>query len=94
MPQPHTCRCTRRWGGELTAHCATCHETFSTVHGFDAHRRTVDGARACLAPATVGLKETLRAGQVVWIGAGRSPWAEEHTDEVAPLGAPGLSAAA
>jgi hypothetical protein len=31
-------RCENRWGGLKTCHCPTCHENFSTVAGFDAHR--------------------------------------------------------
>jgi hypothetical protein len=34
-----TCaRCLARWGGLKTAHCNTCHETFTVVAAFDRHR--------------------------------------------------------
>lgn len=47
---PHSCRgCTKRWWGLAMAHCPTCHETFSTVGNFDAHRK--DGK--CHNPARV-----------------------------------------
>jgi hypothetical protein len=48
----HTCGgCTTRWTGTGTAHCASCHRTFSAVSGFDTHRRN----GTCVDPATVGL---------------------------------------
>jgi hypothetical protein len=48
-----TCgRCAARWTATRAAHCAGCHRTFSTVSGFDKHRR--DGG--CLEPAAVGLE--------------------------------------
>ena len=34
-----TCEgCDHTWTGLLIAHCAACHETFTTVQGFDRHR--------------------------------------------------------
>lgn len=48
---PHTCRCGARWSGSRTAHCGACHETFSGVAPFDAHRRGGE----CRPPAEVGL---------------------------------------
>lgn len=48
----HTCGgCPARWTGTSTAHCAGCHHTFSSVTGFDTHRRQGQ----CADPATVGL---------------------------------------
>lgn len=63
--------CEARWTGLRTCHCATCHETFSGLGAFDAHRygsfsdsgaRTIDkktglpqGKRRCLPPESVGL---------------------------------------
>lgn len=32
------CRCGAKWAGENLCHCATCHLTFMSVTGFDAHR--------------------------------------------------------
>lgn len=47
-----TCaRCAARWTGTRSAHCAACHETFTSASGFDRHR--VGGA--CVDPAGVGL---------------------------------------
>lgn len=40
---PHSCRCQARWGGQKTAHCPTCHLTFTVASNFDRHRR--GGAR-------------------------------------------------
>jgi hypothetical protein len=48
----HGCaRCSRRWDGLNTAHCDTCHETFTTPGVFDKHRR--DGQ--CQPPQDAGL---------------------------------------
>ena len=50
-------RCEARWGGLKTAHCAACHNTFTTVGNFDRHR-TGDhskSTRHCLPPTDVGL---------------------------------------
>lgn len=30
--------CGTRWGGLNTAHCAACHQTFTSVAAFDTHR--------------------------------------------------------
>jgi hypothetical protein len=48
---PHTCRCGTRWSGTRIAHCGACHETFSGVAPFDAHRR----GGVCRPPAEIGL---------------------------------------
>jgi hypothetical protein len=40
-----------RWSGGRTAHCPTCHETFSGVSVFDQHRV---GGR-CAPPAELGM---------------------------------------
>lgn len=53
---PHSCRCGRRWTGLNTAHCTTCHNTFSGVTGFDKHRK--DGE--CINPPEVGLVDAGR----------------------------------
>lgn len=33
------CRCGASWPGTRISHCSSCHETFSSVSAFDAHRR-------------------------------------------------------
>lgn len=69
---PHHCpRCNLRWGGLKTAHCAACHETFTTVSTFDKHRAGshASGTRHCLPPAEVGLVEAGRA-YPCWAQAG------------------------
>lgn len=50
-------RCQARWSGFKTAHCTSCHETFTTVSAFDKHRagQHDNDTRHCLNPATVGL---------------------------------------
>lgn len=51
-PLPHGCpRCGLQWSGQLTSHCASCHNTMSGVSAFDRHRRN----GACRPPAEVGL---------------------------------------
>lgn len=30
--------CSSKWGGLKTAHCARCHETFTTPANFDRHQ--------------------------------------------------------
>ena len=32
------CRCGASWQGERPCHCASCHLTFGSIYGFDAHR--------------------------------------------------------
>jgi hypothetical protein len=51
--------CTQSWGGLKRAHCAACHETFSTPNNFDRHRRNF----TCLAPEDVGL---VHDGEGIW----------------------------
>jgi hypothetical protein len=60
---PFSCRCGKRWGGFDTAHCASCHLTFSTSKNFEKHR--VDGK--CLDPAQRGMTQTLRGGYELWV---------------------------
>lgn len=37
--KPWSCGgCDTMWGGLDLAHCASCHETFTTVRNFDTHR--------------------------------------------------------
>ena len=43
--------CDKRWGGQLTCHCAACHETFTTVSNFDKHRHY----EKCKPPQSRGL---------------------------------------
>lgn len=43
--------CPARWTAHNTSHCGKCHETFTSVSGFDQHRR----ADQCAYPGNVGL---------------------------------------
>lgn len=43
-----TCTCGKSWTGLKMAHCASCHETFSTVTTFDLHRVGYVDSRHCL----------------------------------------------
>lgn len=66
MPIIATCQCGRSWSGNNQAHCRMCHEHFSTVKNFDAHRpgpRKRDGSPTCGTPATI--TRTKRDGTVV-----------------------------
>lgn len=49
----YSCRlCSNKWSAQSAAHCAAdCHETFSGVTFFDAHRK----AGTCLDPESLGL---------------------------------------
>lgn len=71
LPQHKCGRCPARWGGANTAHCAACHETFTSVTTFDRHRarrRVVEGGKrrwlgedgVCTPPADLGLVQNDR----------------------------------
>jgi hypothetical protein len=75
------CRCGARWSGLSTAHCGSCHVTFTSVTAFDRHRR---GGR-CLDPVEAGLEAKTRPGGYVAYGRvddGRHP--EWHPVEDRP----------
>jgi hypothetical protein len=59
---PHSCKCGKRWAGSATAHCPSCHETFTVVSAFDRHRR----GGSCVDPAGIGLHSYQRIGYVAW----------------------------
>lgn len=68
---PHAdSRCGSRWSGFNTAHCPSCHRTFTTPNNFDAHRST----KGCVDPATLGM--VLAAGRVY------EAWAQPSPDEL------------
>ena len=50
-------KCDAQWSGLNTAHCASCHTTFTGITAFDAHRK----AGACVPAESVGLSLTKRA---------------------------------
>lgn len=49
--------CDSTWTGLRMAHCASCHETFSTPGNFDAHRIGVKVPLSCVEPRDVGLEQ-------------------------------------
>ena len=56
--------CGAVWGGLKTAHCAgSCHQTFTTITAFDAHRAGshAKDERHCVWPVKVGLVDAGRA---------------------------------
>lgn len=89
-----SCECGREWTGMSEAHCAApgCHESFSTVANFDAHRVfREDGdwnTRGCLNSAEIdslrsksGRKlfdRSPRKAGYVWVGAGSNPHGERE----------------
>jgi hypothetical protein len=70
------CRCGASWPGTRISHCSSCHETFSSVSTFDAHRRAVDPRASqyvgrCLDPrdaglSAVALRPEAGTGILVW----------------------------
>ena len=80
----HWCpRCSARWNGKKTAHCGSCHETFSGPSAFDQHR--AGGMCVQADPVTMmkyGLALQERAGYEVWGYAGTDErWDNEDGDE-------------
>lgn len=56
-------KCPRQWAGLRECHCTVCHQQFSTVDGFDAHR--INGK--CIDPPHARVKgDALRAKLTVW----------------------------
>jgi hypothetical protein len=70
--------CDRTWTGLLICHCAACHETFSCIDHFDAHRAAGRGSRPgyCLTPDMIRRTTGRWAGEFllklnrhgVWVG--------------------------
>ncbi len=61
--------------GWSPAHCAACHETFTTVNNFDRHRRNghcADPAAVALV-LTVGVRALDADGQIVKVWSQRCP---------------------
>lgn len=55
-------QCGRWWTGAERSHASCCHETFSSLSAFDAHRK---GAR-CNPPASVGLIARTKPFGALW----------------------------
>jgi hypothetical protein len=73
---PHSCsKCAVRWNGYDTAHCAACHETFTGISAFDAHRAGLHGRkRYCLLPDYIGLVDANRAYPCWGIPSAEEKW--------------------
>lgn len=74
--------------GLAVCHCATCHATFGSISGFDAHRTGPMTARWCLHPNDVPGKYRLieRGGIWKWEDSGRSrPRRDAQSDELAEV---------
>jgi len=95
---PHECDgCHQRWGGYNTAHCCGCHETFTGITAFDAHRTgshtetgesIVDkgrteprGPRRCITPESVGLVDAGRAYPCWGFPGADTHWTDENSQE-------------
>jgi hypothetical protein len=77
---PHGCgRCNARWGGLNTSHCSGCHETFTSLSAFDAHRTGshANGTRTCLPPTKAGLVQANRP-YPCWGTEGNDRWNDER----------------
>lgn len=69
-------RCTETWTGTTAAHCAACHQTFSTDGvAAKAHRGPYDVMR-CADPASVGLVKNARG---YWATPSDGKWLESVT---------------
>lgn len=68
--------CDTVWFGQGICHCATCHETFSTIQHFDAHRSQRGERGECLDPGALKVSKGKYEGQPllkrnktgVWVG--------------------------
>jgi hypothetical protein len=58
--------CGKTWTGHRRAHCATCHENFSSTSAFDRHRINF----VCLKPWERGL--ILKDGYWAWAATNRA----------------------
>jgi hypothetical protein len=59
---PPICSCGAQIGGGGSCHCPTCHDSFSNVRAFDAHRQH----GVCVSPRVVGLVQLTQAGWTRW----------------------------
>lgn len=48
--------CTKTWTGTRPCHCSACHETFSGITTFDAHRQANAHRGKCRKPSRMGLE--------------------------------------
>ena len=49
--------CDKNWTGAARAHCSACHETFSGITTFDAHRKANAHRGKCKKPIHMGLEK-------------------------------------
>lgn len=75
------CDCGRQWTAQAECHCSVCHEQFSAVRAFDAHR-VADGTdgRKCADPSQLlrndgqpVLVATMQRHGTVWRWPGHAP---------------------
>lgn len=72
---PHSdTRCGARWSGSNTSHCGKCHNTFTGIESFDAHKPVT----GCLDPAEIGM--VLAEGRAYEAWRLPVPSTEEETD--------------
>lgn len=59
--------CKKTWTGSTAAHCSGCHETYSSVALFDAHRVGYGERGSCKPPGSIRYDgQRLRLDQGVW----------------------------
>lgn len=81
-PRAHRTNCCQAWWtGLKTAHCPSCHATFTTISAFDKHRTGSHAydTRTCLDPASVGLVATGR-DYPCWGFPGREETDDDNED--------------
>lgn len=66
--------CTNTWTGTSRCHCSACHETFSGITTFDAHRQANAHRGKCKKPAYMSLEKNEKG---IWC----VPQEEEVTED-------------
>lgn len=70
-----TCACGARWPGETrAAHCGNCHETFTGITAFDAHRSNRGEHGWCLHPTQAKLVDAERSYPCWGFTGEGNPW--------------------
>lgn len=68
-----TCQCGAEWGGLRTAHCASCHRTYTGIAAFDTHRHR----GSCLHPEQAGLVDAGRGYPCFGFAQENTYWRED-----------------
>lgn len=73
--------CASKWTGTQPCHCSACHETFSGITTFDAHRQANAHRGKCRKPTRMGFIQNEKG---LWCTPLISQ-EEEATDEIGDL---------